>query len=214
MNNFDITTQYFVEYSKIHGVDFPNEFVSDLIKTSLDSNSKVSLYTNKANNLNVLDMDVFAKNIYYSVYGQNMCDNIINSPDAFLINNENHWFFVEFKNSEVSAKKSNLKGNILKKALCCIYSMIDVLSEVNNGDMLSAYPNPLNFFRSNVTYILVCSNEKNPTVSHRNVQQRTTTGKYRYTPEFMQKINSYLFYDAYVYTEKYFEEEFVKNFKY
>lgn len=214
MNNFELTAQFFEKYSKKHGVDFPDDFVSDLIKTSIDSVSKMSLYTNKTNNLNVLDMDVFAKKIYYRVWGQNMPDNIFNSPDAFLVNSDNHWFFIEFKNSQINAQNAKTKSNILKKAFCIVYSIIDVLSEVNDGYILSAYSNPLSFFRSNVTYILVCSNDKNPTVSQRNVQQRITTGKYRYTPEFMQKINSYLFYDACIYTEKYFEEEFVKNFKY
>ncbi len=214
MNNFELTTQFFEKYSNKYGVDFPDDFVSDLIKTSNDSESNVSLYTNKTNNLNVLDMDVFAKKIYYRVWGQNMRDNTFNSPDAFLVNSDNHWFFIEFKNSQINAQNTKTKSNVLKKAFCIVYSIIDVLSDVNECYILSAYSNPLSFFRTNVTYILVCSNDKNPTVSQRNVQQRITTGKYRYTPEFMQKINSYLFCNAYVYTEKYFEEEFVKNFKY
>lgn len=214
MNNFDKTIQIFKEFSANHNIAFPEEMVSDLIKTSYDSNEDVSLYTNTANNLNVLDMDVFAKDIYYHIYGQHKKDNILNSPDAFLINDENHWFFIEFKNSPITSKTSTLKNNIIKKAFCVIYSMIDVLVETRQEEMLSSYANPLNFFRNNVTYILVCDNNKNPNVAQRNVDNRAITGEYRFTPEFMQKLSSYLFCGAYVYTEEYFEKEFVKRFKY
>ncbi len=214
MNNFEKISRIFEDYSKSHNVDLPDNFISDLIKTSYDSEGKQSVYTDTTHNLNVLDMDVFAKDVYYHIYGDKKSDNIFNSPDAFLINDRNHWFFIEFKNSPITAKNAKLKSNIIKKAFCVMFSMIDVLFEKRTNDTGFDYENPLSFFRANVTYILVCSNDKNPTVAQRNIQTRQAYGCYHYTPDFMQKLASYLFCDAYVYTEKYFEEEFVKKFKY
>lgn len=214
MNNFNRIANIFEDYSKSHNIDFPDNFISDLITTSYDSDNTVNVYNSTENNLPVLNLDVFAQKIYYKVFGENKSDNALKSPDAFLVNCENHWYFIEFKNQGISASKSKAKNSVIQKALCIIYSMVDVLYETRGREILDNYRNPLDFFRSNVTYILVCSSDKNPKVADRNINQKNISGQYRYTPEFMQKLVSYLFFDAYIYTEQYFEKEFVKHFKY
>lgn len=214
MNNFERIIEDFQKYSENHDLDFPESINSNLVKSSYDMDHNVNVYNNEDSNLRVLDMDVFTQNIYYQVYGKGIKDNILNSPDALLVNDENHWFLIEFKNSKISASNKKTKDSIIKKALCIIYSLTDVLLETRKEEILSNYPNPLKFFKDNVTYILVCSNDKNPIIAERNISNNRLEGFYGYTPEFMQKLVSYFFKDAYVYTEKYFEREFVKSFQY
>ena len=63
-----------------------------------------------------------------------------------------------------------------------------------------------------VHYILVCSGEENPKIYNQVKNQALL--KQNYTPPFMRRLKDYLFKDAYVYTENFFEEEFVKKFAY
>lgn len=214
MTNLDKITQIFDAYCKSHSIELPENIKSDLIKTSYDSAGKESVYKSNLNNLIVLDMDVFTQKIYYDIYGDNKRDNMLKSPDALLINDKEQWFFIEFKNSTLRADKKDLKINIIQKSLCAIYEILDVLSANKSCGILSNYKNPLDFFRSKVTYILVCSQSKNPNISKRSVDNRLLNGTYRFTPEFMQKLSSYFFCDAFVYTENYFEKEFVNSFNY
>lgn len=70
--------------------------------------------------------------------------------------------------------------------------------------------NPIRFAEEHVHYILVCSSEKNPNLY--NLVKAQVLLKQNYTPPFMQRLKDYLFKDVYVYTENFFETEFVKKF--
>ena len=139
----------------------------------------------------------------------------INTADAFLINKDNNWFFIEFKDSEIKATKDSLKNNVLKKAYSNWYMLLDMLYSTNGRDdayLDFAYFNPVEFAKQHVYYILVCSTDKNPNI-YTQVKNHDLIGE-KYTPEFMLRLKDYLFRDAYVYTEEFLERRFVEEFSY
>ena len=63
-----------------------------------------------------------------------------------------------------------------------------------------------------VVYILVVSEEKNIMDSEKIRQG--TLGKRKLQPDYMKKLEKYIFKEAYVYTPYVLEHDFVKRFKY
>lgn len=62
-------------------------------------------------------MDLIAKTGYKFIKSAVGKDNIINTADAFLINQNDEWFLIEFKDDEVKADNSQLKNSVLKDYL-------------------------------------------------------------------------------------------------
>lgn len=168
--------------------------------------------------LQVIDMDMIAKKPYHDLralqeFGDTK-DDIINTSDGFVINKDNKWFFLEFKDTKINGSKSSLKNNILKKAYCNWYMIMDILFNTSLKDRYPDfdYSNPIKFAKENVVYILICNSESNPKVAEQIHNNKMINKKY--TPVFMQRLKEYLFLDAYVYTEIELEREFVKKFQY
>lgn len=95
------------------------------------------------------------------------------------------------------------------------YMIMDMIFEMrgNENEYFDFdYNNPIKFAKEHVTYIIVCTLEKNPDI-YRMIKNNDRTGK-KYTAPFLERIKAYLFKDAYIYTEKYLERKFVKNFEY
>ena len=93
--------------------------------------------------------------------------------------------------------------------------VMDILFEMkeNESEYLNfTFENPIKFAKENITYIVVCSLEKNPT-TYKQIRRKRIIGE-KYTAPFLERIKSYLFKDAYVYTEDFFEREFVNKFEY
>lgn len=183
-------------------------------KSNADKNNITYFYNGIE--LDIIDMDNMAKNQYKNIRVSNefesVKDDIVNTTDGFIIDKENKWYFIEFKDCQI--KKNDTKKSVIKKAYGNWYMLLDILynSFENRKYDKFNYTNPIRFAKENVIYILVCNSCKNP-----NVITQIKNYKYnmkRYTPEFMQKIKEYLFNDAYVYTEIEFEREFVKKFQY
>lgn len=123
--------------------------------------------------------------------------------------------FIEFKDSEIRADNSGLKNNVLKKAYSNWYMMLDVLYYMNCKGMPYNgfdYNNPMEFAKNHVYYILVCNEQKNPR-AYQQIKNRDLLGE-KYTPPFMQRLKDYLFKDAYIYTNTFFERKFVHRFTY
>ena len=177
---------------------------------------KVYYLYNGEKDFEVIDMDLIAKQAYKEIkHAKDIANNFVNTADAFLINKENEWYIIEFKDAAISAKSDSLKNNVLKKAYSNWYMLLDVLYSMNEKKdryMEFAYENPVEFAKQHIHYILVCSEEKNPNI-YTQIKNSTMIGE-KYTPLFMQRIKDYLFKDAYVYTEKYFERDFVEKFAY
>lgn len=193
------------------------EIVSNLHDTSLnDANKSEKNYVyNGDKNLAVIDMDLIAKDGYRIIKHASGKDNIINTVDAFIINKANEWFFIEFKDSEIKAENSGLKNNVIKKAYSNWYMLLDILYFMaGNSSFYHQFSleNPIKFAKEHIYYILVCSTEKNPLI-YEQLKSHELIGE-KYTPPFMQRLKDYMFKDAYVYTESFFERKFVKNFIY
>jgi len=217
MNNFENMKTMIDDYILKNGIE--QNIVSCLHDTSKNDSEKgkpiVYLYENK-NDLQVIDMDTIAKYCYKMIKNpENPGENPVNSADAFLINSDNDWYFIEFKDKPIQAAKSGLKDNIIKKAYSNWYMLMDILYEMQNTK--SKYPdfefdNPIKFAQEHVYYILVCTINKNPEVYKqiKNMELINST----YTPPFMCRLKGYLFKDTYVYTEDFLERKFVNNFVY
>lgn len=222
--NFEIMIKKYIEKYVDQGKVEHIEFLSNLKKTSefKDENGKsISLYKGdtKEKDLDVFDMDIFAQKVYKLIKKpNNPKEESINTVDSFLINNENQWYLIEFKNSSINGSKRSkgnpVKNNIIRKAYSNMYMLLDILYEMK--DVSDAYENfnfnnPIKFIQENVTYILVCSYDKNSDIHEqiKNYQLRNE----EYTPGFMSRLKGYIFKDAYIYTEDYFERKFVNVFK-
>lgn len=182
-----------------------------------DPDGKVTFFYN-GEELDIIDMDGIAQNQYKNLRVTEKSDldinDIVNTSDGFVIDRDNKWYFIEFKDSQIRNNKDSLKNNVIKKAYGNWYMLLDILynSDENKRYKMFDYKNPVKFAKENVIYILVCSSSKNPGV-YTQIKNYSYSNK-KYTPGFMRKLKDYLFNDAYVYTEIEFERDFVKKFEY
>lgn len=184
--------------------------VSDITDTSFNSEEGESLCKSS---MRVLDMDRFAKRGYRRIIlpDSQTEDDSINTADAFMINRDNEWYFIEFKD----AKLGNSKHSILKKAYSNVYAVLDVLFEMKGQEeayLQFTYENPVDFIHKHVTYILVFSGAKNPQDAKQMLNHKLVKGKY--LPEFMKRLQGYIYKEAYAVTEDEFERDFLARFNY
>lgn len=225
MNNYEKWCKAIRLYANDFAIEVPGNFQCTMKDASLDDANNFYVY-DLDDNLLVINLDVFVKDIYYKIYGNKVKGNTPNSADAFLVNGDNHWFLIEFKNSCIFSKKENrknqsnnqiLKDNIIKKAYSSGVALIDVLYNLKNKDIYELnfdYESPIDFFRNNVVYILVCSKDKNSEIQKSILNSYKTNKTYCYTPPFMNKLKGYIFKDALAYTDDYFMREFIRRFSY
>lgn len=210
MNNFkqfEITAK---DYLLTSGITL--NLIDTLHNVSLNSeaNPPRYLYDGKRN-LDVVSMDVLARDGYKIVKKALQEEHPINTADAFLIDKDNIWYLIEFKDCQIN----NKKDNILKKAYCNWYMIMDIffsMKELGKQSSIFDTDNPVKFAKDHVIYIVVCSQSKNPNIynqikSHALISQN-------YTPPFMQRLKDYIYKDVYAYTESSFEKQFVKSFTY
>lgn len=208
MNNFDAFKELLEQYLTERG--YPNPLISDIERTSYSDEMKQSLCISS---LRVIDMDKFAKKGYRKIIlpGSVSEDESINTADAFLVNKDNVWYFVEFK----YAKLGNAKASVLKKAYSNVYAVMDVLFSMRGTGYEYKgfdYNNPIRFFQENVIYILVFSEKDNPqhVMQMRNYRYKNQN----YLPEFMSRLQGYIYKEAFAVTESVFANSFLKNFSY
>lgn len=216
-NNFDKFTELINDYFLQYHIRF--DYLSEIHDASAsdpNANEPVIYLYNSAKELQVINMDIIARIGYKAIKKPfDTSENPINSADAFLINSNNDWYFIEFKDSTIKSDKQSLKDNILKKAYSNWYMILDMLYEMKDSASSYSdfyYDSPIQFAREHVSYILVCSTEKNPLI-YRLIKD-SDLSKSTYTPPFMSRLRGYLFKDAYIYTEEFFERKFVSNFVY
>ena len=208
MNNLEKFTDMMEAYLKRKG--YAEKLGSDISNTSLNYEAGASLCNSK---MAVIDMDRFAKKGYRRIILPASCteDDSINTADAFMINKDNEWYFVEFKD----AKLGNSKHSILKKAYSNLYAVLDVLFEMRKQPeayLQFSYDNPVDFVHKHVTYILVFSGSKNPLDAEQVLNHIKI--KKKYCPKFMNRLQGYIYKEAYAVTEDEFEKSFLANFKY
>lgn len=187
------------------------ETLSDV---SEDKQTKELVYKNTRQDMKIIDMDKIAHNIYRIA---RIPDSVkesesLASADAFVVSSDNIWYFIEFKNQKISKAKES----VTKKAYQNWYWLVDILYEMREQSGVQYetfnYDNPIAFAKENVVYILVVSEEKNIMDSEKIRQG--TLGKRKWQPDYMKKLEKYIFKEAYVYTPYALEHDFVKRFKY
>ncbi|MFR2077830.1 MAG: hypothetical protein ACLS3Q_09445 [Lachnospira sp.] len=185
----------------------------DKAETRKNGNRKY-IYKNTEKDMDIIDMDEIAHNVYRLVRFPDSTkeSESLASADAFVISADNIWYFIEFKNQQISKTKES----VTKKAYQNWFWLVDVLYEMREKKQMQYstfnYDNPITFAKENVVYILVVSEEKNM-MDIDKIRKCILAGE-KFQPEYMKKLEKYIFKEAYVYTPDILENEFVKHFKY
>ena len=113
---------------------------------------------------------------------------------------------MEFKNTKIDT--SSLKLRVQLKAYENLHLLFDILLDMTEiSRELGCIENPIDFIRNNVIYILVCSEEKN--IKEADFIRKSQLTKKQYVPGFMEELNSSVFKESYLLTEKNFYREFI-----
>lgn len=216
MTNYDqikeILKQFSDKYVTKIIIESKMSDVSEDKAASKRTEKKVLLYEDNRKDMQVIDMDEIAHKAYrVARYPESVKeDDSLASADAFVINADNMWYFIEFKNQEIA----KAKDSVTKKAYQNWYWLVDVLREMKDTIQYNNfnYEDPISFARENVTYILVVSQEKN----YNNVKKMhdCKLAGQKFLPQYMEKLEKYTFKETYVYTPEMFEQKFVEKFEY
>lgn len=215
MNNFDRMFQMINNYQLSYGIE--QNILSCLHDTSKSNAESHEIYVyNGRDDLNVIEMDAIARHSYKKIKKpDNPEEHPVNSADAFLINRDNDWYFIEFKDSGFRKNNKALKDNIIKKAYSNWYMLMEILYEMKDTEYKYIgfeYDDPVKFAQEHVFYILVCTLDKNPSMYKLIRESQLANNKY--TPPFMSRLKGYLFKDAFAYTEELLERNLVNKFIY
>ena len=211
MSNYDNFKKMLITY-------FEDKDIKISLETSLhyssennhDNNSKTYVY-NGDKDLPVISMDSVARDGYRNLKKVPFdLKRNVNTVDALLIDSDNQWYFVEFKDCKISRKKNNIEKKGMANWLMLMDIFLDMGAEICSK--LIDVSNLMKFAREHITYIVVCSADKDPNTYNR-VKECDLMNEH-YTPEPLYKFKDYFFKDAYVYTEDFFERDFVNLFKY
>lgn len=167
------------------------------------------LVDTKYSYLQIVSMDKVAQGAYKK-YKNAQTKHVPNSVDAFLIDKNDIWYFIEFKDCKMTTSKQD---NVEKKALNNILMLIDIFKHSNVNPNISFDNNdPIKFIKDKCVFILVISKKDNDH-AYNNIKSKNLINE-KYTPEYMEKLKEFYFRDAYAYTEIFFEELFLKKFQY
>lgn len=215
MTNYEIVKGFLESYAKPYNINI--EF--NLHDASYDKDASVFIYENRKE-LSIIDMDTFAQQVYTKlrfppdelINRKHINDLAVSSVDSFVVDRNNEWFFIEFKNTPLSNDK--MKKNVVEKAYQNFYMLMSLLLENKNKSNVSFFDftNPVLFAKEHVTYILVVSEEKNM-CDVLKLHNAALAGE-KFRPDYMNKLRHYIFKDAYVCLPSDFEREFVKTFQY
>lgn len=161
MTNYDqikeILKQFSDKYVTRIIIESKMSDVSEDKAASKRTEKKVLLYEDNRKDMQVIDMDEIAHKAYrVARYPESVKeDDSLASADAFVINADNMWYFIEFKNQEIA----KAKDSVTKKAYQNWYWLVDVLREMKDQIQYNNfnYEDPISFARENVVYILVVS---------------------------------------------------------
>lgn len=159
---------------------FNVEIESNIKDTSYDKTNDTYL-CEFGENFKVIDMDVIAKDVYGNIYKSGKTRS---TADAFFVLEDGKWYFVEFKNTKIDT--SSLKLRVQLKAYENLHLLFDILLDMTEiSRELGCIENPIDFIR------------------------KSQLTKKQYVPGFMEELNSSVFKESYLLTEKNFYREFI-----
>ena len=231
VNNYEKFVQLMSSYCS--SVGYPTQIEKNLSEISVDT-TKTPPWSFVSNHfdLKAVSMDDVAQNVIRNLYyiGTTKIDESPASADAFLIDSNGFWYFIEFKNQDICSKnakkgsKKSVKEKCIEKSYATIYWLLKILEDLKKERIFSFSsfePNskdiePLDFVKKYCKYILVLGN---PDHANDNILQKIKNAKLAKIPSsevlpFLKKLSSYVFNSADVYGCEQFDNEFVKNFKY
>lgn len=213
MTNYDQIKAVINEFADSYGQKAEIEAsLSEISVNDVDSKNVKMLYETERKNMKVIAMDEVAHNVFRVARfpESNKDSDSPASADGFVINENNEWYFIEFKDQKISKAKES----VIKKAYQNWHWLVDILYEMRDRHLYDTfnYENPIAFAKTNVVYILVVSEDKN--YSEIDKIRKCILAGQKFQPEYMKKLEKYIFKDAYVYTPQLLEREFVKKFKY
>ena len=210
MSNYEVFCETVSQFFEKNGISF--EMQLTIHDASLNDEGKQYLYNGKYDKFPVVSMDAIAQDGYH-LLKEIPADRErnINTVDAFCIDVEGEWYFIEFKDCKISGNRKKLRDNIDKKGMANWLMMQDIFFSIGEEKCsnLIDLRNPCEFARKKITYILVFDGLKDP-YSYEKVREMDKQGKH-YTPNCMNKFKDYFFKDAYAYTVEFFEQRFLKE---
>lgn len=210
MNNYEEFLKLIEEFFDNKGIE-KLSLETNLRDASLNEDKKNPTYVyNYKNDLRVISMDCISQKGYRSVYGITDIKRSLNTVDAFLIDYNNDWYFVEFKDCKLSSKKDNIEKKGMANWLMLLSILYDLGSE--KCKKIIDLENPIQFAKDHLIYIVVCSATKDP-YTYGQVKNYDLLGQV-YTPPCLYRFKDYLFKNAFAFTDVYFEQRFVKTFRY
>lgn len=178
--------------------------ISTLKETSKDNHDGVDYYMTESE-IKVINFDGVKKNYLLSL-GLNK--DLVKSNDALILEFDKTDTFIEFKNGNMKKEKTNVKLKVLDSLL--------IFTDIINKTVA--------YTRANMNYILVYNEEKNTdnTISSNSVQESSSRNyiaktlleekaKKKYIRFGIERFESVYFKDIFTYTEKEFEDNFVRQ---
>lgn len=172
-----------------------SEVLSNMIEASVDDHDdeKIHLYNEQEMNLEIIKPDSLTKHL----------KNILKKPvrevpaaDALCIDANNEWYIIEFKNSEITTAKESIR----KKMLSTIWFVGFLYSKSQHELMYKFNGDLVEFARNHITYIIVCSSQKNAQFVS-NIREKAHA-KQSFTPRDFEQFIGYYFKDIRMITEK------------
>ncbi len=173
--------------------------ISDIHNASFDDKNNEYVYPNNSEiNLDTIKLDDITEYRKELIGLNKGCRfDPLSAVDAICINQQNEWFFIEFKNGAISDTKT--MRSIKKKMIHSLW-FIPFLYSKSGESLDELFSDDFSkFARENITYIIVGSQSKNK-LYHANVQALESSGKH-YTPPGFEQFIGYYFKDIYMLTE-------------
>lgn len=211
-----ITNSHFINFKEAVNLSCGNPkddktIITDMKSASYDSDGeKICFYSpdymSDFINMETIKLDDISK------YRKNMIEIAGNflfeelpAVDAICIDENNEWFFIEFKNAKVDNKISSIKQKMLSSLWFCFF----MLSKSNKDDNI-LNNDVLKFSREHATYIIVGRYNKNIDEAE-HIRQAEARHEH-YQPHKLKQYINYYFKDVYMLTELEFRN-FILKFK-
>lgn len=169
-------------------------------ETSYDSKGKIYVYDYDGYDMTILKLDDFSELLAEKRKNQGHKKRTLPAADAICIDSKNNWYLIEFKNSEFSKRTvGSVQEKIFNSLWILFYTysvtgeISYIIKDIHNNDIIQ-------FAREHITYIVVCSEDKNTNI--KNAIHMKEAMHIHYTPLALDPYINFCFKDAYLYTKQ------------
>lgn len=213
MNNFDKIESFLKKYLSKYSLQLNIKSLMSTISVD-NSEGRDKQFISKHNDLQIISMDKIAHDGMRIIKYENTRweKDSPASVDAFLVDKNGTWYFIEFKNQKIK----NTKEKCIEKSYANIYWLFDIIFEMQAiGELITFnYTNPIDFVKHNCEFILVIYDDSDPNQINKIREANKAGLPMPEGTDFLTKLESYIFKRARVMNETQFDDIFVKNFTY